>query len=258
MCKVVCLVLQPAWASNVFVSEYVMSVRILTIVPAKLGSTRLPKKNILPLGGKSLLQWCVDAALESGVSGTIMVSTESHEVAEIAKQVGAEIPFMRPNQLGREPYGVEDVCRHVLEEYLKQGRSFDVVQVLLPTSPFRTGEDICNAMEIFQEPDVLFATSVSSYQNDIFSAHSMTDEGVLEPMFPGLFEARPEARPVPYEINGAITIADVQAFVEQGTLYGSPLRAYVMPADRSVDIDTKDDFEYAEYLLRNRSKKCPK
>lgn len=224
--------------------------KTLTVIPAKLGSTRLPKKNILPLGGKSLLQWAVEAAKKSGVCGTVMVSTESREVADVALQTGAEVPFMRPEHLGKDPHGVADVCKHVLEEYQKAGQIFDTLVVLLPTSPFRTAEDVRNTMTVFEQNGQQFAASVSAYESDIFCAQSMSEDGVLTSLFPDHFKTRPESRPVPYEINGAVTVANVKAFMEQGTLYGSPLYASVMPVERSVDIDTADDFRYAEYLLR--------
>ena len=200
---------------------------VLTIIPAKIGSTRLPRKNILPLAGEPLINWTIKAALQSGECGTIMVSTESLEIAEVAKGSGAEVPFLRPEALAVDPYGVVHVCEHVLLEYEKMEKTFQTLVVLLPTSPFRTEADIRESLRIFKERNASFVSSVSAYESDVFAAHSINDNGLLDPIFPDLFEMRPHLRPVPYEINGAVMVADVQEFLKQKTLCGKIGRAHV-------------------------------
>lgn len=223
--------------------------KVLTIIPAKLGSTRLKRKNVLPLGGKPLLAWTIDAALESNVCGTVMVSTESLEIAEAARAAGAEVPFLRPEHLSRDPYGVANVCEHVLEEYGARGEDFDAMVVLLPTSPFRTAEDVREGMKLFIDTKAPFVSSVSPFGCDIFSAHQFGDGGGLEPLFPEYFKQRPHLRPVPYEINGAVMIAHVKRFLVEKTLCGEGMIGFAMPWQRCVDIDTEADFAYASYLL---------
>jgi len=222
---------------------------VLTVIPAKLGSTRLPQKNILPLGGKPLLHWTIEAALASKCCGEVMVSTESERVAEIARQGGAVVPFMRPEYLSKDPYQVYEVCAHVLDEYEKRGRQFDVMVLLLPTSPFCSSTDIQGTFQVFMENNASSAISVSTFENDVFSAHSVNEDGVLTPLFPDLFKTPPHKRPVPYELNGAVTIVSITAFREQKTLCCQSAYAYRMDWRRSVDIDSPADFQYAEYLI---------
>lgn len=223
--------------------------KTLTIIPAKAGSTRLPKKNILPLAGKPLLGRTVEKAIASGICGTVMVSTESEEVALIAREYGAEVPFMRPDHLARDPYGVEDVCLHVLDSYETQGQSFEKLIILLPTSPFVLVEDICAAAATFQKEKAKFLFSVVE-MGHVFNALEFFGKGSrVVPRFPEMASKKRHEVPELFRANGAITILDVISFREQGTYYGKPLHAYVMPWERSVDIDTKADFEHARYLI---------
>lgn len=224
---------------------------VLTVIPAKLGSTRLPKKNILPLGGKPLLQWTVETALAAGCCGEVMVSTESEEVAEVARAAGAEVPFMRPEYLGCDPYEVYDVCSHALNAYDELGRTFDTLVLLLPTSPFRSVEDIQGTFAVFEKNNASFAASVSRFECDLFCAHTMDESGRLNAMFPDLFHMASCDRPTPYEINGAVHVADVTAVRKQRTVCGDNFYGHEMDWWRSVDIDTKADFTYAEYLINS-------
>src|SRR5690242_16704474 len=121
--------------------------RVLGLIPAKAGSVRLPGKNIRCLAGKTLLERAVISARKSGVCDRVFVSTESEEVADIAKACGIELPFMRPEHLARDPAGVVEVALHVLDEWEKRGESFDTLVILLPTSPFRLASDIIGSMD---------------------------------------------------------------------------------------------------------------
>ena len=223
----------------------------LTVIPAKLGSTRLPQKNILPLAGKPLLRYSIEAALASGVCGEVMVSTESGLVADVAREGGAQVPFMGPDALGRDPYGVVDVCTHVLDEYARRGREFERLVVLLPTCPFRSPGDIAACVRLFEERGARFLMSVSETADNPWGALRFGGEGqdVVVPCFPeGVGKKRHEL-PVTYRCNGAVGVYDVAAYRETGTDYGTPLHAYVMPWQRSVDIDNEVDFRFAEFML---------
>lgn len=224
----------------------------LTIIPAKLGSERLPNKNILRLNGKPLVQYTIEAALESGVCGEVMVSTESEIVAGIAREAGALVPFLRPEHLGRDPYGVVDVCMHVLDEYERRSRIFDHLIVLLPTCPFRSSRDIVEAERLFTTYRANFLMSVSEFSDNPYGALMVDSEleGVMVPCFPeGVGKKRHEL-PRTYRCNGAVSIFDVPAYREAGTDYGTPLFTYIMPWQRSVDIDTEMDFRFAEFLVQ--------
>lgn len=224
---------------------------VLTVIPAKLGSTRLKRKNILPLQGKPLLEYTIDAAVASGICGEIMVSTESEIVAEIAEAAGASVPFMRPDELGKDPYGVVDVCNHVLGEYGKIGRQFTKLIILLPTSPFRSAHDIRMADEIFNRENAEFLMSVSRTDHNPLGAlrRTSSENSVMVPCFPEYIGKKRHEVPETYRCNGAVTVLNIKAFQREGTYYGVPLYTYLMPWQRSVDIDTEIDFRFAEYLM---------
>jgi len=225
--------------------------KILTIIPAKIGSTRLPRKNILSLAGKPLLLWTVESAIKAKCCGEIMVSTESEEIANVAKAAGAKVPFMRPANLAKDPYGVVDVCLHVLQEYEKGGHFFDTLIILLPTSPFRTPQDIRNALTIFRDNKAKFLMSVSEFSHNPYGALKQIKQSslIMEPCFFAQIGKKRHDLPKTFRANGAITIVDVNAFKREKTYYGFPLYTYIMPWQRSVDIDTKQDFLFAEFLI---------
>jgi CMP-N-acetylneuraminic acid synthetase len=238
--------------------EHTMSHRVLTIIPAKSCSTRLKKKNLMKLDGKTLVEIAIEKAIASGLCGTVMVSTESEEIAAIARNAGADVPFLRPSYLSHDPYEVDDVCLHVLDIYEKQGSIFDVLIILLPTSPLCILEDLVNAVDLFKKEDVSFLMSVSQmdahYYNAMILDHS---DLTMKPVFPGLSYEESKKKPIPVRSNGAITIVDVPAFKKAGTYYGEPLIGYAMPWERSVDVDTEEDFQFVSFLferVRRKSK----
>ena len=223
--------------------------RILGLIPAKAGSTRLPSKNILPLAGKSLLERTIVSARKSGLCDRIFVSTENDAVAAIARAAEAEPPFMRPEHLARDPAGVVDVALHALDEWESRGERFDTLMILLPTSPFRRGEDIAGALETYLRLRVDFLMSV------VREVHSPLYSLVLEherllPLHPEWLNLVGVPRPALVRCNGAVTIVDVERFRQERNYYGYPLGAYEMPLERSLDIDTPEEFAYAEFLAQ--------
>lgn len=207
----------------------------------------------MPLAGTPLLGRTIETAKASGVCGRIMVSTESDEVAEVALKYGAEVPFMRPKHLAHDPFGVSDVCLNVLETYEEQGVFFDKLFILLPTSPFCLPEDIVKACTVFHEEDADFLFSVVE-MGHVFNALEFTGNGTeVRPRFPDMATRKRHETPELYRANGAICIMSVVQFKKQKTYYGTPLHAYPMPWERSIDIDTEADFAMAEFLIE-RSK----
>ncbi|MCP3930806.1 MAG: acylneuraminate cytidylyltransferase family protein [Bacteroidetes bacterium] len=225
--------------------------KILAVIPAKIGSTRLKQKNIKELNGKPLIYYPIKMAQESQLFDEIMVSTDSEEIAGIAKQAGASIPFMRPELLGRDPYGVADVCLHVLEEYEAKGVFFKKLVILLPTSPLCMVTDLVKANKIFDKKDASFLMSVSEFDHNPFAAlmKSEVSDNIMESCFVNEVAKKRHEVPKTYRANGAICIVDVKSFQEIKTYYGTPLYTYVMPMDRSVDIDTEMDLKFAEFLI---------
>jgi CMP-N-acetylneuraminic acid synthetase len=224
----------------------------LCLIPAKGGSTRLARKNILPLGGKPLLGWAIASAVQSGLMDRIVVSTEDDQVAEIARSLGAEVPFMRPLHLARDPAGVVDVALHALAELRDRGEEYQILVILLPTCPFRTADDIRKACELFRETGASFLMSVSLFDHTPFAALSLDGDHLLRPFFPEYVGRKSQDMPEAYRANGAIHVLEVAAFERERSYYAQPLIGYEMPWQRSIDIDTEHDLRFAESLLPER------
>ena len=221
---------------------------VLGLIPAKLGSLRLPQKNIRPLGGKPLIAWSIEAARNSGVIDRLIVSTEDDQVAEIAERYGAEIPFRRPAELARDPAGVVEVAMHALAELRITGEEYKIIIILLPTCPFRSKDDIREAFKFFQSKNARFLMSVNEYSHPPFSALKFDGE-VLKPFFPEYIGKKSQELPSAWRANGAFHILDVSAFEKAKSYYAQPLHGYPMPRNRSIDIDCEEDWQEAEQFL---------
>ncbi len=225
--------------------------KTLILIPAKAASTRLKHKNMRLLAGKPLISWAIDAAKASGLAANIIVSTEDEQIADYVKTCEVEA-LIRPEKLAVDPAGVVDVALHALEVLRQQGRSFKTLIILLPTCPFRTAEDIQAAVQLFEEKNGRFLMSVSQYTHTPFAALRINDEQLLNPYFAEYIGKKSQQMPVAYRANGAIHVLDVAAFEEAKSYYAQPLIAYVMPHERSIDIDTEEDLQYAEFLLEKK------
>lgn len=187
--------------------------------------------------------------MESGILDHIIVSTEDAEVAEEAKKLGLDVPFMRPEYLAQDPAGVVDVALHALSEIRKLGGGdYQTLVIMLPTCPFRLALDIQAAYRQFVEEGAKFLMSVSPYPHTPFAALNL-DGGLLEPFFPDFFDKKSQELPVAYRPNGAIHILDVHAFEKERSYSARPLHGYIMPLERSIDIDTAHDLNFAESTL---------
>lgn len=225
--------------------------RTLALIPAKAGSTRLPRKNIRPLRGVSLLGRTIRRAQQVGFVDRICVSTEDEDVAAEARRFGIDIPFMRPAHLARDPAGVVEVALHALDWFESQGEEYETLLILLPTSPFCRVSDIEGAAATYVEQGVDFLMSVVKEVHSPLSS-LILQTGRLTPLHPEWLNktgARSEvATPTIVRCNGAVTLVDVAAFRRERNYYGYPLAAYEMPPERSIDIDTELEFQFAEFL----------
>lgn len=224
---------------------------MIAIIPARGGSKGLPGKNIKPINGKPLIAYAIEAALKAEKIDRIIVSTDDDNIAAIAKQYGAEIPFMRPKELASDTAMAVDnyiyTVNRLETETGQQIRSFAVLQ---PTSPLRIAEDIDGAIALFEEKK---ADSVISYCKEAHSVfwHKEIDEnGKLINLFENTIANRQDL-PVTYYPNGAVYVFSTE-LIRKRQYYSDKTYAYVMPRNRSVDIDFIEDFEYAEFLLSQR------
>ena len=223
----------------------------LVLIPAKGGSTRLPRKNIRLLGGRPLIAWAIESAYSAAIPAHIVVSTEDEEIAAVARDCGAEVPFLRPDELSRDPAGVVDVALHALDWFASNERHFKTLVILLPTCPFRSAQDINGALALFGSANAQFLMSVSKYDHTPFAAMRLDGNSLLMPFFEQYVGRKSQELPAAYRPNGAIHILDVEAFRRTRSYFSQPLIGYVMPWHRSIDIDSASDLRFAESLLSN-------
>lgn len=223
--------------------------RILALIPAKGGSTRLKRKNVAPLGGRPLIAWSIDAAIASGAFDRIVVSTEDKEIAAVARASGADVPFERPQELAVDPAGVVQVALHALNELEKAGESYHEICIMLPTCPFRTADDIGQALALFRsrpEPNLM---SIGPFEHTPFNAVGIGEDGLVFPHFPEKYGRKSQEMPEAYRPNGAIHILDVPWFRKNRSYIAPPVIAYPMARERSLDIDCEADLCEAEAML---------
>lgn len=214
--------------------------RVLGVVPARGGSKGLPRKNALPAGGKPLLQWTIDAAKPSRFIDRLILSSDDAELMAIAKACGCDAPFVRPASLASDSAGMVDVVLHALDAL----PGFDVVVLLQPTSPLRTTADIDGACELFAASGAPSCVSVSLAEQSPYWMYRRGGDGTLKPVLdlPAGVVRRQDLPPV-YTLNGAVYVTGVAGLHATSSFVTSGTVGYVMPPERSIDIDTAADFE---------------
>ena len=227
--------------------------RVLAVITARGGSKGLARKNVLPLAGKPLIAHTIQAATDvKGLIGNLIVSTDDDEIAEVSRTWGAETPFMRPSDLSQDDTPSLPVVQHAVEsmETTKSCR-YDWVLLLQPTSPLRRAEDIIAAIEIASTGQPTAVVSVTDANDCHPFKLKVVEDGFLRAYGGGQISQarRQDLKPEVFRTNGAIYLTRRDVLMEQNNFYGPSPMAYVMPDEQSVDIDTKLDFDIAEFLL---------
>ena len=225
----------------------------IAIIPARSGSKGLPDKNIKLLHDKPLLAYSIEAAEKSGLFDCIHVSTDSERYEQIAREYGADVPFLRNEELSGDTAGSWDVVRWVLRQYAARGQRFDIVTLLQPTSPLREAEDIKQAYHLFEEKAADAVVSVCEMDHSPLWSNTLPEDGRMDGFLDQVADAGRQQLPTYYRINGAIYMLRTALLAEGAPgLYREGTYAYVMPKERSVDIDDALDFAIAETILKMR------
>lgn len=223
--------------------------RNLAIIPARSGSKGLPDKNIKQLCGKPLMAYTIEAAIKSSCFDEVMVSTDSVKYADIAKQYGASVPFMRSSKTSSDTASSWDMVEEVLDAYRKIGKEFDSFCLLQPTSPLRTAEDISSAYNLYIEKASFAVVSVCEAEHSpLWCGHLSENNEFVDFIDPENIKQRQVGK-VFYRLNGALYIVNINKFSNDRFLYKTGSFAYVMSPEKSVDIDTDIDFKLAEIIL---------
>lgn len=236
-----------------------MTGKVLGLVTARGGSKGLIDKNIRPLAGRPLIAWTLAAAHESTGSGPgcldrVVVSTDSERIADICRQHGAETPFCRPADLARDDSPHIDVVLHALE-WLRRHESYvpEWVMLLQPTSPFRTAADIRESIELANSRGAPAVVSVCETHAHPYLARSLGSDGAMTAFIQcPIGYARRQDLPAAYALNGAIYLVRREILCSKKTLEPPGAIGYVMPPDRSHQIDTAWDLRIAEFIARDR------
>lgn len=222
---------------------------ILAVIPARAGSKGFPGKNVRPLSGKPLIAWSIEQSLSSRYIDKVMVSTESPAIAEVARRYGAEVPFLRPEKLAGDMAKSADVLLDVIRRLEKNGKPFNMIMLLQPTSPLRNCADIDASIRWLFARNAKSVVSVCALEHSPLWANILpADYSMKDFIRKDLRNKNRQELPSFYRLNGAIYLAEWEYFKEQKGFLGDKAVAFVMPVERSADIDTPQDFEFAEYL----------
>jgi pseudaminic acid cytidylyltransferase len=225
--------------------------RLLAVIPARGGSKRVPKKNIRPLAGTPLIAYTIAAALESGLFETVMVSTDSDEIAEIARTYGATVPFMRDAAIADDSVPVSAATMDALRRLDPEGTLYASVCQLMPNCPLRNANDVVAGYEQFTASGADSQLSVTRFgwQNPWWAMKREPDFA-LTPLFPEALKQRSQDLPELFCPTGAVWWAKAEVLRREGTYHIATRTGWEIPWMRAVDIDNEDDWVAAELLLQ--------
>jgi CMP-N,N'-diacetyllegionaminic acid synthase len=229
--------------------------RTIGIITARGGSKGVPRKNVCPVAGKPLIAWTIEAALASESLERLILSTDDEEIAGTARHFGAEVPFMRPASLSGDDISSFAVIEHALN-WLEQDNVYpDYILLLQPTSPLRTAADINNAFALAAERDSDAVVSVSECLSHPYLARTIKKDGTLKEFLKAdqKYRRRQEFPPV-YAINGAIYLNRPRSLRATRSLIPRGAHAYVMPPERSIDVDSPWQLDLVDLLLSRGEK----
>lgn len=227
--------------------------KALYLIPARGGSKGVPGKNIRLLGGKPLIAHTIQHALEVADAEDVVVSTDSEEIREVARRAGASVPFLRPEELATDTAGSREVMLHAVDFFGKEGKEYDTVVLLQPTSPLRNPEDIRKAVELYEASDVDMVVSVSEARtNPYYNAFETDGDGYLKiSKGDGKLTRRQDA-PEVWEFNGAIYVIKISSLQKENISRFDRIKALPTSKETAIDIDEKIDFLICEEILKKR------
>lgn len=227
----------------------------VALIPARGGSKGIPHKNVAPLGGRPLIAYTIEAALRARSVGRTVVSTDDAGIARLSRELGAEVPFLRPSDLAQDETSMVEVVKHFLERLAAvEGLRPEVIVLLQPTSPLRTAADIDRAVELFRGGAWDSVVSVVRVKRHPLWMFAM-EGGRLVPLAEAGREAtRRQDLPLVWRLNGAIYVTRPATISAYDNLLGEKVGAYEMPDERSLDIDSPLDLLFAETWLKASSK----
>ena len=219
---------------------------VLAIIPARGGSKGVPRKNIREVGGKPLIAWTIEEAKKSKYIDRLILSSENDEIIAVARQWGCEVPFVRPSELARDDTpGIEPVL-HAIEAIPEK---YDYVVVLQPTSPLRKAGDIDGCIERCIQDEAPACVSVTVPDKSPYWMFTLEDSGKLRLLMDTELISNRQALPKVYELNGAVYVAETDWLIENKSYITNGTHAFIMPAERSLDIDSEAELKYCNFIM---------
>ena len=228
------------------------------LITARGGSKSIPRKNVVPVGGKPLIAWTIEAALKSTLLSKTIVSTDDEEIASVCQRWGIEVSFIRPPELSQDESSHISVVLHALKwlEINEEGNPPDYLMLLQPTSPFRTEFDIDNAINLAIEKKAKTVVSVSETHHHPFLTKRISENGTLTDFISdspaqGSAEIRRQVLPKAYFVNGAIFLNRCDVLQTERNLIPLCSVPYIMPPERSLQIDELWDLEMSRLIFKD-------
>ena len=230
---------------------------ILAYIPARGGSKGIPGKNIISLCGKPLIAYSIETALACPYIDYVHVSTDSEEIAQVARSYGAHVEFLRPAQYATDTARTIDAMCYDIQELANRGYSFDSVVLLQPTQPIRTAHMIADAIETLYRSSCDSLVSVCPVQEHPILMRTLSENGHLEPLLKMSSTVRRQDFPSVYKVNGSIYINHINENFNENTSLNDNILPYIMEQQYSIDIDTYEDLELAANLISLLEKNNP-
>lgn len=225
--------------------------RILAIIPARGGSKGIPNKNIIDLCGKPLLAYSILAGLDSQYIDSVIVSTDSPQIKDVAVSYGASVPFLRPAEYATDTSKTIDCMRHAIHKLADTGETYDYVVLLQPTQPIRKPEWIDAAIEsLINHPEEDSLVSVCPVSEHPILMRTITKEGTLQSLLPMSSTVRRQDFPDVYRVNGSIYINRINDHFNADTSLNDNHLPYYMDEQYSIDIDSYEDLQRAEEYIK--------
>lgn len=214
----------------------------LCIIPARGGSKRIPRKNIKPFLGKPIIAYSIEAALKSGLFAEVMVSTDDEEIAEVAKQYGAKVPFMRSAETANDFASTADVLKEVIAKYKEQGQEFDNFCCFYATAPLVQGEDVVSAYERLQSSDFTCVYPVVQFSYPIWRCLDIADDGTMTRHWPEYENSRSQDLPKEFHDSGTFYWYKTKEWLSGRNKIGG----IIVDETAVQDIDNETDWKLAE------------
>lgn len=222
----------------------------LAVIPARGGSKRIPRKNIKNFCGKPMMAWSIEAAKASGCFDQIIVSTDDYEIADIAQEWGADVPFMRPAELSDDYAGTVVVIQHAIDWFFKQGKQFNEVCCIYATAPFLSARDLQHGLDVLETEGCEYAFSVTSFDFPIQRAIRITESERVEMFNPEHLKTRSQDLEEAWHDAGQFYWGHANAWKQEKPLFSQDSAPVLIPRYRVQDIDTEEDWVRAELMYK--------